>query len=135
MQQVNLLRKTPEDTPLQVLVRSSPHCYLTLTNTHISILGGIKVARFGQQLYVLQRNQYNTPLQVLLTFTGHMTSINTHISISGRAMGSSLKDVRTNLGISGIPPPSVQACPHLVDHPPPAPHPSPCLRGHETGII
>ena len=83
MQEVNLLCKTPEDTHLQVLVRSSPHYYLTLINTHISTLGGSKVARFGQQLYVLQRNQYNTPLQVLLTFTGRMTLINTHVSISG----------------------------------------------------
>ena len=32
-------------------------------------------------------------------------------------MGSSIKDVRTNLGNFGTPPPPVQACPHLVDHP------------------
>ena len=43
MQQVNLLRKTPEDTPLQVLVGSSPRCHLTLTNTHIYTLGRVKV--------------------------------------------------------------------------------------------
>ena len=35
------------------------------------------------------------------------------------ALGSSIKDVRTNLGISGTPP--VQACPHLVDPPSPCP--------------
>ena len=39
--------------------------------------------------------------------------------------GLSLKDVRTNLGIFGTPPPPLQACPHLVDHPP-----APCPCGH-----
>ena len=29
------------------------------------------------------------------------------------------------------PPPPVQACPHLVDHPPPPP----CMCGHKAGII
>ena len=38
------------------------------------------------------------------------------------------------LGPLPSPTPPVQACPHLVDHPPP-PHPSPCLCGHKTGII
>ena len=38
--------------------------------------------------------------------------------------GSSIKDVRTNLGIFGPPPPPlVQACPHLFDHPLPLPLP------------
>ena len=35
--------------------------------------------------------------------------------------GSSIKDVCTNLGIFGTPPPPVQICPHLVDHPLPLP--------------
>ena len=46
--------------------------------------------------------------------------------------GSSIKDVCTNLGIFGTPPPPVQICPHWVDYPLP---PSHCPCGHNAGII
>ena len=57
MQQVNLLRKIPEDTLIQVLVKLLPHCHLKLTKTHISTVGMANVTLFGQELYILQRNQ------------------------------------------------------------------------------
>ena len=64
MQQVNPagLFKYVWPTPLQVLDKLSPHCNLKLTKTHISALGMVKGILFGQQLYILQRNQKNTPL-------------------------------------------------------------------------
>ena len=40
-------------------------------------------------------------------------------------MGSSIKDVRTNLGIFGTPTSPVHACPDLVDHLLPLSIPSP----------
>ena len=43
MEQGNLLRETPEGTPLQVLIKSSPHCHLTLPITHIFTFGRVKV--------------------------------------------------------------------------------------------
>ena len=36
MQPIDLLRKTPENAPLQVQVRPWPYCDVVLTNNHIS---------------------------------------------------------------------------------------------------
>ena len=50
-------------------------------------------------------------------------------------MGSSIKDVRTDLGIFGTPTSPVHACPGLVDHPSPPLSPFPCPCGHKAGIV
>ena len=49
--------------------------------------------------------------------------------------GSSIKDVRTNLGIFGTPPSLPQSRPVHIWLTTPFPSPSPCLCAHKTGII
>ena len=65
--------------------------------------------------------KYNKQRNLCISMTKTKSSYYENLDLIDITDRVSMKDVCTNLGIFGTPPPPVQICPHLVDHPLPLP--------------
>ena len=66
-QQMHLLERMSEVTPLNVIVMSLALSAVILTNTHIFTFGRAKVTKYRLQVHFLERSLVGTSPRVLVT--------------------------------------------------------------------